>query len=276
VLKAKPGEDGRGKDQYGKKGPTLKVRIPLGTQIFDADTAELLADLSRPGELFVAAKGGKGGRGNLHFATPTDRAPRHAEEGTPGERRKLRLDLKLLADVGVVGLPNVGKSTLVAAVSRARPKVADYPFTTLVPHLGVVSRGDNRHFVIADIPGIIEGAADGVGLGLRFLKHVERTRVLLYLVSFDPAPGRSLQEDLEILRGELHKFDKTLAERPSIIAVSKLDLTEVREALPGFRRQVQRRGRKVLAFSAATHEGLNELLDALEQLLNANPRRIEA
>jgi len=271
VLRAESGEHGRGKDQYGKNGAPLVVRVPLGTEVFDADTSELLADLSLPDQLFVAAKGGKGGRGNLHFATPTDRAPRRAEEGKPGQRRALRLELKLLADVGVVGFPNVGKSTLVAAVSRARPKVAPYPFTTLVPHLGVVWRGEERSFVIADIPGIIEGAADGAGLGLRFLKHIERTRVLLYLVTYDPAPGRSLKSDFELLRRELRRFDKRLADRPALVAVSKLDLPEARQGFAKFRQQVRRRGIQVYGFSSATRQGLDELLDALVKLLDANP-----
>src|SRR5262245_60118115 len=181
VLKAGHGEHGRGKDQYGKRGEALVVRVPLGTQVFDAESGELRADLDQPGQRCVVARGGRGGRGNLHFATPTERAPTRAEPGAKGERNKLRLELKLLADVGIVGFPNVGKSTLIAAVSKARPRVADYPFTTLVPNLGVVSRGEERGFVIADIPGLIEGAAEGHGLGHRFLKHVERTRVLLHL-----------------------------------------------------------------------------------------------
>jgi GTPase len=271
VLRARSGEHGRGKDQYGHAGQSLVVRVPAGTQVFDAVTSELLADLSESGQRFIAAKGGKGGRGNLHFATPTDRAPKRAEEGKPGQRRSLRLELKLLADVGIVGFPNVGKSTLVAAISRARPKVADYPFTTLVPNLGVVSRGEEQSFVIADIPGIIAGAADGAGLGLRFLKHIERTRTLLYLVSWDPSPGRSLKSDLDILRRELRRFDQRLAGRPALIAVSKIDLPEVQTALVEFRRQMRRRKVSILSFSSATRQGLDELILALFKLLQANP-----
>ena len=271
VLKAERGEHGRGKDQYGKRGADLQVRIPLGTQVFDSDTGELIADLDRDGERCVVARGGNGGRGNIHFRTATERAPLYAESGTPGERRKLRLELKLLADVGLVGFPNVGKSTLIAAVSRARPKIADYPFTTLVPNLGVVSRGEERNFVIADIPGIIEGAADGAGLGHRFLKHVERTRVLVHLVSLDPAPGREPVRDHDTLVTELERFDPGLAERPSVLAMSKLDLPEVREALPGFERALRERGRQVYGFSAATGEGVPELLDAVERMLAENP-----
>jgi GTP-binding protein len=243
------------------------VRVPVGAQLFDKESGELLCDLDQVGARFKAAAGGRGGRGNMHFATPTDRAPLRAEPGGEGERRSLRIELKLLADVGIVGFPNVGKSTLISVISKARPKVADYPFTTLVPNLGVVSRGDERSFVVADIPGIIEGAADGAGLGHRFLKHIERTRVLLMLVSCDPAPGRSLTSDLATLRRELSRFDPALAARPMLIAVSKLDLPEVREALPEFRAELAHDGIDVSAFCAATGEGVEALLDRIEALL---------
>jgi GTP-binding protein len=245
--------------------------VPVGTQVFDADSGALLCDLDQPGQRHVAARGGRGGRGNLHFVTPTERAPLHAEAGEPGEHRKLRLELKLLADVGIIGFPNVGKSTLISTVSKARPKVADYPFTTLVPSLGVVSRGEDRHFVLADIPGIIEGAAEGAGLGHRFLKHVERTRVLLHLVSVDPSPGREPLRDHDTLVRELERFDPALAQRPQLVALSKLDLPEVRDALPEFRRALAEHGVEVLAFSAATGEGVAGLLDAVERLLAEHP-----
>lgn len=267
LLRAKRGQHGRGNDQHGRAGACLTVRVPTGTQVFDADSGELIADLSRNGEKLVAGKGGRGGRGNLHFVSPTNRAPRTAEEGRPGERRRLRLVLKLLADVGIVGFPNAGKSTLVRAVSRARPRVADYPFTTLVPSLGLVRRAEYRGFVIADIPGIIEGASGGAGLGLRFLRHVERTRVLLFLLTLDPGPGRSLVADLETLRKELEKYDERLASRPCLLAVSKLDLPDVRAAFPAFRRAMKRRGLRVLGISAVTGEGVPELLDELEGML---------
>jgi GTPase len=271
VLKAERGEHGRGKDQYGKRGASLVVRVPMGTQVFDAERGELLADLDHAGQRFVAAKGGRGGRGNLHFATPVERAPTHAEAGEPGERRALRLELKLLADVGIVGFPNVGKSTLIAAISKARPKVADYPFTTLAPNLGVVSRGPDRSFVVADIPGLIEGAAEGAGLGHRFLKHIERTRVLVHLVSVDPAPGRTPLNDHDTLVRELQRFDPELARRPALVAMSKQDLPEARAALEPFRAAMQARGKDVLAFSAATREGVDELLDAIERVLAEHP-----
>ena len=271
LLRAQDGEHGRGKDQYGKGGATLLVRLPVGAQIFDAESGELLADLDEPQQRFVAAAGGRGGRGNMHFATPTDRAPMRAEPGEAGQHRKLRLELKLLADVGIVGFPNVGKSTLISAISRARPKVADYPFTTLAPNLGVVSRGEERSFVVADIPGLIEGAADGAGLGHRFLKHIERTRVLLILVSLDPAPERSLERDLATLQRELARFDPELAARPALIALSKLDLPEVREAQAEFEAKLAAQGIALTAFSAATREGLEPLLDRIEALLAEHP-----
>jgi GTP-binding protein len=271
VVRAQRGENGRGKDQYGAAGESLVVRVPAGTQVFDADTGELLADMHTPGERHLVARGGRGGRGNIHFATPTERAPTRAEPGTPGQRRNLRLEVKLLADVGLLGFPNVGKSTFISAVSRARPKIADYPFTTLVPNLGVVSRGDLRSFVVADIPGIIEGASEGAGLGHRFLKHVERTRVLLHLVTVDPDPEREPVQDFDTLMSELQRFDPDLASRPMVVAMSKLDLPEVRDACPGFRDAMAERGIDVLAFSSATGEGQEAVLDALERVLSAHP-----
>ena len=271
VLRAESGENGRGSDQYGKGRDEKTVRVPMGTQVFDAESGELLCDLDAHDQRFMAARGGRGGRGNMHFANADDRAPRYAEDGQPGQRRLLRLELKLLADVGIVGFPNAGKSTLISAISKARPKVADYPFTTLVPNLGVVSRGLDRSFVVADIPGIIEGAAEGAGLGLRFLKHIERTRVLVHLITVDPDPERKPLKDHDVLRKELARFDGSLAERPSIVAMSKLDLPEAREALPALRRTLKRRGIELHAISAATGEGVDELLNAVERQLNANP-----
>lgn len=269
-LRAERGEHGRGKDQYGKSGEDLRVPVPLGTQIYDARTGELLADLRVEGQEEVLAFGGRGGRGNIHFATPTDRAPRKAEPGEPGQRRMLRLELKLLADVGLLGFPNVGKSTFIARVSRARPKIADYPFTTLVPNLGVVSRDSDRTFVVADIPGLVEGAAEGAGLGHRFLKHVERCRVLLHLVTLDPDPDREPLKDFRTLMDELRRFDARLASRPMVVAVSKVDLPEVRAIVEEVREALAREGYEVFALSAATGEGVDEVLDAVERLLAAN------
>jgi GTP-binding protein len=267
VVRAERGEDGRGKDQYGKAGQDIEIQVPVGTQVYDEESQALLGDLRESGAELVVARGGRGGRGNMKFVTPYDRAPRRADPGTPGERKKVRLVLKLLADVGIVGFPNVGKSTFIATVSRARPKVADYPFTTLVPNLGVVSLGVDRTFVIADIPGIIEGAAEGAGLGLRFLKHVERTSVLLHMLSVDPSPGREPVADFDALMSELGRFDASLPERPMVVAVSKCDLPEAREAYEEVRKALEPRGFQVFAISSATQEGLTPLLEALEAIV---------
>src|SRR3984885_15098464 len=201
-LAAARGEHGRGKDQYGKAGRDLVVRVPVGTQVFDARSNELLFDVDAIDKRVVIARGGRGGRGNIHFATSYDRAPRRADPGEAGQELNLRLELKVMADVGLLGFPNVGKSTFIRSVSHARPKVADYPFTTLVPHLGVVSVAEEQSFVLADIPGLIPGAARGAGLGIRFLKHVERTRVLLHLVSLDPGEGREPLADFDAINAE--------------------------------------------------------------------------
>ena len=267
IVRAERGEDGRGKDQFGKAGQDIRIQVPVGTQVYDQESKALLADLSESGAEIVIGRGGRGGRGNIKFATPHDRAPRRASPGTPGERKLVRLVLKLLADVGIVGFPNVGKSTFIATVSRARPKVADYPFTTLVPNLGVVSLGVDRTFVIADIPGIIEGASEGAGLGLRFLKHVERTKVLLHMLTVDPDPERDPVADFDALMSELGRFDASLLERPMVVAVSKCDLPEAREAYEAVRQALEPRGFQVFAISSATQEGLTPLLESLEAIL---------
>jgi GTPase len=271
VLRAENGENGRGKDQYGKGGNDLVIQVPPGTQVYDEDSGELLADLTMPEARVVIAKGGRGGRGNIHFSTPVNQAPTNHEKGEPGVQRNLRLELKLLADVGLLGFPNVGKSTFISVVSRARPKIADYPFTTLVPNLGVVSLGDARNFVIADIPGIIEGAAEGQGLGLTFLRHVERTRVLLHIVTFDPTPDREPVRDFDVLMKELATFDENLAKTPMIVGVSKTDLPETREQLERVTSELTERGLEVFPFCAATGEGVDAVLLRLEALLNEHP-----
>jgi GTPase len=267
TLRAPNGEQGHGKDMYGRGGEDQIVRVPLGTQVRDRDTGELLFDIDQPNARVIVAKGGKGGRGNIHFATPYDRAPRRSEPGEEGEEKRLRLELKVMADVGLLGFPNVGKSTFIRAVSRARPKVAAYEFTTLTPHLGVVRIGDEATMVIADIPGLVPGAADGVGLGHRFLKHVERTRALLHLVTLDFGEGRDPVKDYDALMLELERFDAELAKRPQIVAMTKADLPEVREAYELVRKRFAKRDIPVHLVSAATGEGVRDLTIALYRLV---------
>jgi GTP-binding protein len=264
-YKAERGEDGRNKDQYGKTGEDLILRVPVGTVIYDADTGELLADLSTPDARVVVAQGGKGGRGNIHFKSPWNQAPRTAEPGTPGEERSLRFELKLLADVGLLGFPSVGKSTFISRVSRARPKIGDYPFTTLVPNLGMVRLSDERSMVIADIPGLIEGASEGAGLGHRFLRHVERTGVLLHLLEANElaGPDREPMRDFDTLNRELALYAPELAEKPQVVALNKMDLPGTREAIDELRARFAERGIELHAVSGATGEGLAELLEIL-------------
>jgi GTP-binding protein len=269
TLIAKHGENGRGKDQYGAAGPDMIVRMPVGTQVYDIESNELLFDLDAPNVRTVIAKGGHGGRGNIKFASSYDRAPRRADDGEPGEERKLRLELKVMADVGLLGFPNVGKSTFISAVSRARPKIAEYPFTTLTPHLGVVSVGEEASFVLADIPGLIPGASQGAGLGIRFLKHVERTRALLHLVTLDPGEGREPMADYVALMKELARFDPELAKRPQIVAMSKADLPDVRAAYAKLAPKMKKKKIELRLVSAATGEGVKELLAALYHLVHA-------
>ena len=270
TIEADRGEHGQGSDCHGRAGADRVVQIPVGTQIRDAETGELLADITAHEQRIVLARGGRGGRGNIHFATPFDRAPRRAEKGEAGERRELLLELKVLADVGLLGFPNVGKSTFVSAVSAARPKIADYPFTTLTPTLGMVGLGGGpgaggTNFVIADIPGLVPGASEGVGLGIQFLKHVERTRVLLHLVTLDHGEGREPLADYRAIREELKKFSPELSERPEIVALSKADLPEVREAYPELKRRFERAGIQLRLVSAATREGVAEIVAALAE-----------
>lgn len=272
ILRGAHGEHGQGKDCYGRQGKDLEVRVPVGTQVYDRETGELLFDIDSSSTRVVVARGGKGGRGNIHFATPYDRAPRRAEPGEEGEERKVRLELKVMADVGLLGFPNVGKSTFIRAVSRARPKVADYPFTTLTPHLGVVSVGDEATFVVADIPGLIPGAAEGAGLGHRFLRHVERTRALFHLVTLDPADDREPLADYLALRKELAMFDKELAKRPEIVALSKADISEVREAYPALAKKFAKKKIELHLVSAATGDGVRELLIALYKMVSGKSK----
>jgi GTPase len=272
ILRGEHGEHGQGKDCYGRGGPDLEIRVPVGTQVFDRETGELLFDIAEGSTRVIVARGGKGGRGNIHFSTPYDRAPRRAEPGEAGEERKVRLELKVMADVGLLGFPNVGKSTFIRAVSRARPKVADYPFTTLTPSLGVVSIGEEATFVVADIPGLIPGAAEGAGLGHRFLKHVERTRALLHLVTFDPSEDRDPLSDYDALRKELKKFDPELAKRPEIVALSKADIPEVREAHPALAKKFAKKKIDLHLVSAATGQGIRDLTIALYKMVSGKSK----
>ncbi|HYH97857.1 GTPase ObgE [Hyalangium sp.] len=266
--RARSGENGMGSDCNGRASEDMILKVPTGTLIRDANTSELLADLSDPGQRFVAAKGGRGGLGNMNFATSTRQTPRFAQEGTKGEERTLLLELKLLADVGLLGFPNAGKSTLVSRVSRARPKVADYPFTTLVPNLGMVQYKDNLSFVMADIPGLIEGASEGVGLGHQFLRHVERCKVLIHLIDLGAeVEGRDPVGDYEILNRELEKYSAELAKKPQVVAPNKLDLPDARARLEGFTAAMRERGFAVFPVSTATGEGLQALLDVTAEVL---------
>ena len=262
-YQAESGERGGSKDMYGRNGKDLLLRVPAGTMVFDEESGRLLADLQIHGKQYVAARGGRGGRGNIHFATSTDRAPRHSEPGTPGYERKIRLELKLLADVGLLGFPNVGKSSLIAKVSAARPKIADYPFTTLIPNLGMVRLSNERSFVVADVPGIIEGAHEGAGLGHRFLRHVERTRVIVHMLEVSLVPGRTPLRDYQTLRKELKLYDENLAGRSEIVVLNKIDLPEVKKKLPALSKAFARKGKKVLGISTVTGEGIKPLLETI-------------
>jgi GTP-binding protein len=268
---ARRGGHGEGSDRHGKNGADLVLRVPVGTTVRDRETGLLLGDLTVNGERLDVARGGRGGRGNARFATSTHRAPRRADPGEPGEERGLRLELRLLADVGIVGFPNAGKSTLVARVSAARPKIADYPFTTLVPTLGLVRIDEGRSFVIADVPGLIPGAAEGKGLGLRFLRHLERTRLLVHLLDLDPATGRDPVEDWRTIQAELKAYSPELAARPQLVAANKVDLEG---AAPRLKRVVamgRRRRLPVIPLAARTGQGLAELRAAIAGALAAAP-----
>lgn len=288
-LRAKHGEAGRSKNQHGAAGASIVAKVPIGTQIFDADTDELLADLDTQGAHAVVCEGGSGGFGNSRFATATRQAPEFAKPGLPGESRTLRLSLKLMADVGLLGFPNAGKSTLLSAISAARPKVADYPFTTLVPQLGVVGVEQGTSFVMADVPGLIEGASDGAGLGVRFLKHLERVRVICHLVEPMPnidVPAASPEEDAQLLvqryealRAELANFDESMVHVPEVVVISKQDVlegtdgavgfageaanedldTQVRRRVEALRAHLEAKGVEVLDISSVTREGLQPL-----------------
>ena len=268
LFRAQRGTHGKGKKQTGRNGGGLTIRVPIGTIVRDDQSGEILQDLLLEAQSFIAAAGGRGGRGNARFATPTHRAPRRADKGEKGEERSLRLELKLLADVGLIGYPNVGKSTLLSKISSARPKIADYPFTTLVPNLGVVTREDQRPFVVADIPGLIEGASHGAGLGLIFLRHVERTHLLIHLLDIFGGPARDPVHDFHALNQELKAYDPSLLDKTQIVALNKIDLPSVRDRALAFGKSFEEMGVRLFLVSGKTGEGVEELINAVSQILN--------
>jgi GTP-binding protein len=267
-YKAQRGRHGEGSDKTGREGEDVLLRVPVGTIVYDADSGEKVHDFSYSDERVVIARGGRGGRGNARFATSTHQAPREHEEGRPGEERTLRLELKLLADVGLVGYPNAGKSTLISRISAARPKIADYPFTTLEPNLGVVAVGDAPHersFVVADIPGLIEGAHEGAGLGTQFLRHIERTRLLVHLVDVSDASGRpDPAKDFEVIMGELQSYAAGLETKPMIVAASKCDVAN-KSKLTKLKRYAKSHGLDLSQISAVTGEGIEKLKYAMAE-----------
>jgi GTP-binding protein len=271
---AERGRHGEGSNCSGREGEDRIVRVPVGTQIFEGTSGELLQDLAADGSRWLAAKGGRGGFGNSHFATSTNRAPRYHQIGSEGEELELQLELKLLADVGLVGFPNAGKSTLISTISAAKPKIADYPFTTLEPHLGVVDLGDFRTFVVADMPGLIEGAHKGAGLGDRFLRHIERTKLLLHLVDVSSASGRDAVADYRAVNHELRSYNPDLAERPQIVVATKIDALDEPERLASLKRQAAADGLPFYEISSVTNKGTKELVAAiaakLDELTEAN------
>jgi GTP-binding protein len=265
------GRNGEGANRTGRSGEALALAVPLGTLVFDEATGELLGDLTEEGQRLLVARGGRGGRGNASFATATNRAPRRHEPGAPGEQRKLRLELRLLADVGLVGFPNAGKSTFVSRVSAARPKIADYPFTTLVPHLGVVDVSEEASFVIADVPGLIPGASRGAGLGDRFLRHLSRTARLVYFIDVSEASEREPASDLEALRHEIRAYGGGMEEKPAAVAANKIDALADRGRLTRLEAAARRMGVPFFAVSSATGEGCREMVQELYRLVAGNP-----
>ena len=274
-FEAQRGEHGMGSNCTGHGGADLDLAVPIGTLVYEKTPEgeppyRLMADLAEEGQRVLLAKGGRGGMGNARFATSTNRAPRKVQPGEPGEIKDLRLELKLLADVGLVGFPNAGKSTMIARISAARPKIADYPFTTLVPNLGVVRLGEDRSFVVADVPGLIEGAHRGLGLGHQFLRHLERTKVLVHLVDVSSATGRDPVSDLDIIRQELERFQPTLAAKPQIVAASKIDAVDDESRVATVARRAAELQLPFLRVSAVTGAGIPELLEAMWQRLAAS------
>src|SRR5699024_8701320 len=277
IFKAKPGQNGMIKGMYGRGADDTYISVPQGTTVTDAETGELLGDLVEADDELVVAKGGRGGRGNIKFASPKNPAPEIAENGEPGEERKLKLELKVLADVGLVGFPSVGKSTLLSTVTSAKPKIAEYHFTTLVPNLGMVRLPDGRDFVMADLPGLIEGAANGVGLGFQFLRHVERTRVILHLIDMSGLEGRDPYDDFEKINEELKMYDPDILKRPQIVVANKMDMPDSADNLAKFKEDLKQdqllaTAPEVYAVSALTHDGLTPLLQRTADILAATPK----
>jgi GTP-binding protein len=270
--KAERGRHGEGSNKTGADGRSIEVAVPVGTVVYDEATGERLHDFAHAGDRFTVARGGQGGRGNARFATSTHQAPTEHEPGRPGDEKRLRLELKLLADVGLVGFPNAGKSTLISSISAARPKIADYPFTTLEPNLGVVELADFRSFVVADIPGLIEDAHLGAGLGIQFLRHIERTRLLVHLVDVSPASGRDPVEDFETVMRELASFSEQLVEKPMIVAATKMDAAQEPERVESLGRHIAARGLAFFRISSATGQGVEELKYAMaDRVLATTP-----
>ena len=274
-FEAERGRHGEGSDRAGHDGADLSIKVPPGTVVRD-ESGSLVADLAAPGARILIARGGRGGRGNAAFATSTHQAPREAESGAAGEEHRLLLELKLIADVGIVGFPNAGKSTLISRISSARPKIAAYPFTTLEPNLGVVDLGEYRTFVVADIPGLIEGAHSGQGLGVKFLKHIERTRVLIHLVDASDMSGRDPAHDLDVVNGELRSFGESLAAKPQIVAGNKIDALTDRRRIDGLRARCAVAGVPFHAVSAVSGEGISDLLEEAWAILAARGRAAAA
>ena len=274
-FKAPAGGNGQGKSMYGRAAEDRRIAVPAGTTVTDADTGEVLGDLTAPGQELVVAKGGRGGRGNIHFVSPKNTAPEIAENGEPGQHRFIKLELKVLADVGLVGFPSVGKSTLLSVVTQAKPKIAAYQFTTLVPNLGMVQLDDGTDFVMADLPGLIEGASQGVGLGIQFLRHVERTRVLLHLVEMDPENGREALEDYDQIRKELGAYDENILKRPELIVATKMDLRGAAERFASFKAALVDRGidpANIFEISSLTHRGVMPLMHKTATVLKTAPQ----
>lgn len=269
-FRAPSGKHGQGQNKHGRSGDDLILEVPVGTVVKEIDTREIIADLTKPGERWLAARGGLGGKGNARFVTSTVRVPRFAEEGHEGEQKELVLELKLLADVGLVGFPNAGKSTLIAAISAARPKIADYPFTTLVPNLGVVQYADSPPFVVADIPGLIEGAHQGAGLGTRFLRHIERTRILLHVIDVSQVPLEDPLRPFKQIENELDRYSSEISQKPRVVALNKIDLIQDPATIEELTAAYRQTNYPVIRISALQRVGLQDLLKLLLQFLNTS------